>query len=525
MTDQTSRHSTVKKVRTWIPGFDLVADGGVPENRSTLITGTAGSGKTIFATQFLAEAITHGGESGVFVSFEDSPADIRRNMLGFGWDIAKWEREKKWAFVDATPEPAGPTPVIGSFDLGALLSRVEHAITQVKATRIALDSMNALSLQIEDPAFLRAELFRIVTRLKQLGLTVAFTGERTEDYGALTRSGIEEFVADNVVVLRNVLADERRRRTMEILKFRGAKHQRGEVPFTIRDSGLVVIPLTALELTQSSSTQRITSGIERLDQMCGGGFFRDSVILASGATGTGKTLLVTQFLAGGYEAGERVLLFAFEESRDQLVRNAEAWGMDFAKMQEEGKLRVVNQYPHAMPMEDHLVSMQTIIEEFKPNRVAVDSLSALERVFTLRSFREFVISLTSRLKKDEITGLFTSTTQSLLGGGSVTEKHISTLTDSIILLRYVEFEGEMRRSITVLKMRGSPHEHEIREFTIDEHGMHIHGAFRGVMGILSGNQFLLPDSQVGGVGETPSDGDRDVPEREEEAAAGDGQHR
>jgi circadian clock protein KaiC len=173
-----------------------------------------------------------------------------------------------------------------------------------------------------------------------------------------------------------------------------------------------------------------------------------------------------------------------------------------------------------MPMEDHLVSMQNMIDEFKPNRVAVDSLSALERVFTLRSFREFVISLTSRLKKDEVTGLFTSTTQSLLGGGSVTEKHISTLTDSIILLRYVEFEGQMRRSITVLKMRGSPHDHDIREFTIDERGMHIHGPFRGVMGILSGNQFLLPGSDVGGVGEVPSDGDREVPDRDEDASAG-----
>ena len=497
MSRQRSRSEHgVEKTRTWIPGFDVVAEGGLPRTRSTLVTGTAGSGKTIFAAQFLAGGIEHGAEPGVFVTFEDAPDDIRRNMLGFGWDIARWEREKRWAFVDATPEPAGPTPVIGAFDLGALLSRIEHAVAQVKATRVSLDSMNALSLQIEDPALLRSELYRIISRLRQLGLTVVFTGERIHDYGELTRSGIEEFVADNVVVLRNVLTDERRRRTIEILKFRGSTHQRGEVPFTIQDGGIIVIPLTALELTQSSSTQRITAGIEALDEMCGGGFFRDSVTLVSGATGTGKTLLVTQFLAGGYAKGERVLLFAFEESRDQLFRNAAAWGMDFSRMEGEGKLRVVNQYPHAMPMEDQLVSIQGTIDEFKPNRVAVDSLSALERVFSLRSFREFVISLTSRLKKDEVTGLFTSTTQSLLGGGSVTEKHISTLTDAIILLRYVELEGQMRRSITVLKMRGSLHDHDIREFTIDERGMHIHGPFRGVMGILSGNQFLLPDASA-----------------------------
>jgi circadian clock protein KaiC len=220
--------------------------------------------------------------------------------------------------------------------------------------------------------------------------------------------------------------------------------------------------------------------------MCGGGFFRDSIILVSGATGTGKTLLVTEFLAGGYATGDRSLLFAFEESKDQLYRNAKAWGIDFDEMERSGRLMVVNRYPHSMAMEDHLVEMQQIIADYKPNRVAVDSLSALERVSSLRSFREFVISLTSFLKRRETTGLFTSTTPSLLGGGSVTEKHISTLTDSIILLRYVEARGEMLRSLLLLKMRGSPHDSMLRRYTIDGGGMHIGEPFSNVGGILSG---------------------------------------
>jgi circadian clock protein KaiC len=291
-----------------------------------------------------------------------------------------------------------------------------------------------------------------------------------------------------VIILRNLLDNERRRRTIEILKLRGAPHQRGEFPFTITSrDGIIVLPLSGIELTQSSSSIRVTSGIDRLDEMCGGGFFRDSIVLASGATGTGKTLLVTQFMAGGFNAGERSLLFAFEESKDQLFRNAAAWGFDFVDMERSGRLKVVNRYPHAMAMEDHLVEMQQIIADFKPNRVAVDSLSALERVSSLRSFREFVISLTSYLKLKETTGLFTSTTPSLLGGGSVTEKHISTLTDSIILLRYVESFGEMLRSIVLLKMRGSQHDCTLRQYTIDGEGMHIGEPFRDVVGILSGN--------------------------------------
>jgi circadian clock protein KaiC len=475
----------ITRLPTGIPGFDVIAGGGLPRQRATLIAGTAGSAKTIFAAHFLAGGIAQ-GEAGVFVTFEDMPEDVRLNVASFGWDIAAWERAGQWTFIDATPEPGEQLTVVGAYDLGALVARVEHAVKRTSATRVALDSLNALFLQHPDRAMLRSELLRLTTGLKKLGVTVVFTGERTEDDGEITRFGIEEFVADNVVVLRNVLADEKRRRTMEILKFRGARHERGEVPFTIQENGLVVIPLTAQELTQTSSTKRISSGIPALDRMCDGGFFRDSIVLCSGATGTGKTLLVTQFLHGGFSRGERCLLFAFEESRDQLYRNAEAWGMDFASAERDGLLRVENTYPHAMPMEDHLVRMRRLVDEFGPARVAVDSLSALERVFTLRSFREFVISFTSFLKQKETAGLFTSTTPSLLGGGSVTEKHISTLTDSIILLRYVELAGQLRRSIAVLKMRGSMHDHDIREYTIDGAGMHVGGPFRGVAGILAG---------------------------------------
>ena len=483
---------TIEKLPTGIPGFDFVGHGGLPLNRATLIAGTAGSAKTIFVTHFLVGGVEQ-GEGAVFVTFEDSPADIRKNMLGFGWDIAQWEKENRWAFVDVSPEPSEATPVVGAYDLGGLISRVEHAVRKTGAKRVALDSLSALFVQFPDRRLIRNELYQMVTALKGMGATVVFTAERTEDYGLITPSGVEEFVADNVIILRNLLVDERRRRTMEVLKFRGANHERGEVPFTIMEHGLIVIPLTAQRLTQESSTKRVTSGVKELDRMCGGGFFRDSIVLVSGATGTGKTLLTTQFLNGGFRTDERALLFAFEESRDQLYRNAAAWGMEFDKAEKRGRLRVVNQYPHAMPMEDHLVRMRDIIDEFQPNRVAVDSLSALERVFSLRSFREFVISLTSFLKEKRITGLFTSTTPSLMGGGSVTEKHISTLTDSIILLRYVEVGGEMHRSINVLKMRGSEHDNRLRAYHIDGKGMHIGEPFRHISGILAGAPRLIAE--------------------------------
>ena len=484
---KTEHDGAIPKLPTAIEGFDLIANGGLPRGRSTLLSGTSGSAKTVFAAQFLAAGVAKADEPGVFVTFEESPEDIRRNMAGFGWDIAAWERAGKWAFVDASPEPDEPHVTAGGYDLGALLARIEHAIRKVQAQRVALDSLGGVFAQLDDDATIRRELFRIARALRKMEVTSVITAERTEDHGPISRYGVEEFVSDNVIVLRNALQEEVRRRTVEILKFRGTGHQKGEWPFTIvPGQGVVVIPLSALELKQKSSDTRIKSGSEELDAMCGGGFFRDSILLVSGPTGTGKTLITTEFLAGGDDAGERCLLFAFEESREQLVRNATGWGVDFVRMEAEGRLKLVCAYPESAALEDHLINMKRTIEEFRPDRVAVDSLSALERVAPLKSFREFVIGLVSFVKHMEIPGLFTSTTSSLLGGESITETHISTITDSIILLRYVEMHGQMRRGLTVLKMRGSLHDKEIREFTIDGRGMHIGDPFREVSGILSG---------------------------------------
>ena len=487
MTEHTN-HAPVQKLPTGITSFDVIAKGGLPQNRTTLLSGTAGSGKTVFAVQFLAAGILDSDEHGVFVTFEESANDIRKNMRSFGWDLEAWERTGQLAFVDASPDPGVEIIESGAFDLGALLARVENAVRKVNARRVSVDSLGAMFSQFSDQSVVRRELFRIASALKAMGVTAVLTAERTEDYGPIARFGVEEFIADNVMVLRNVLSDETRRRTIEILKFRGTDHQKGEFPFTIvPHGGLVVIPLSAIELKQKSSDIRITSGNPELDKMCGGGFFRDSVILVSGATGTGKTLTVTQFLNGATAAGERCLLLAFEESREQLFRNATGWGFDFDRMEREGTLRVVCDYPEVASLEDWLLVIQRTVQEFKPARVALDSLSALERVGTMKAFREFVIGFTSFIKQQEITGLFTSTTPTLMGGTSITEGHISTLTDSIILLRYVEMFGEMKRGITVLKMRGSVHDKGIREFTIDRKGMHLGRPFRNVTGILAGS--------------------------------------
>ncbi len=476
----------VQKISTRIEGFDEITHGGLPVGRTTLVSGTSGTGKTLLAIQFLYNGIKEFDEPGVFVTFEESPQDIIINALSFGWDLQGLIDEGRLFILDASPDPEGQE-VVGSFDLSALIERIQYAIRKYKAKRVSIDSVTAVFQQYDGASVIRREIFRLSARLKQIDVTSVMTTERVEEYGPIARFGVEEFVSDNVVIVRNVLEGERRRRTIEILKLRGTTHMKGEYPFTINTTGINIFPLGAMRLTQRSSNVRVSSGIPTLDVMCGGGFFQDSIILATGATGTGKTLLVSKFLEEGCRQGERAILFAYEESRAQLSRNAFSWGIDFEAMEKKGLLKLLCSYPESAGLEDHLQAIKSEIEEFKPSRIAIDSLSAMARGVTNNAFRQFVIGVTGYAKQEEITGFFTNTTDQFLGSHSITDSHISTITDTIIMLQYVEIRGEMARALNVFKMRGSWHEKGIREYVISQDGPDIKSSFRNYEGIISGS--------------------------------------
>jgi circadian clock protein KaiC len=475
----------VQKIRTTIEGFDDISHGGIPKGRTTLASGTSGTGKTMFAVQFLYNGIIQFDEPAVFVTFEESPLDIIQNALSFGWNLQALMDEGKLFILDASPDPEGQD-IAGDFDLSALIERIHYAIRKYKAKRVAIDSVTAIFQQYDAASVVRREVFRLTARLKQIGVTTIMTTERLEEYGPVARFGVEEFVSDNVVILRNVLDGERRRRTMEILKLRGTSHMKGEYPFTITNDGINIFPLGAMRLTQRSSNARVSSGVSTLDEMCGGGFFKDSIILVTGATGTGKTLLVSKFLEDACTNGERAILFAYEESRAQLSRNAYSWGIDFEELERKGLLKILCAYPESAGLEDHLQIIKSEIADFKPSRISIDSLSALARGVSNNAFRQFVIGVTGFAKQEEITGFFTNTTDHFLGSHSITESHISTITDTILMLQYVEIRGEMSRAINVFKMRGSWHDKGIREYSISAQGPEIRDSFRNFEGIISG---------------------------------------
>lgn len=476
------------KVASGIPGFDEISHGGMPKGRTTLVSGTSGSGKTVFCAQFLYKGITESDENGVFVTFEERPIDIIKNTKSFGWDIAKLVREKKWIFVDASPDDADNLEV-GQYDLGAFLARIRYAIKRINAKRVAIDSVSALFTHYQDPGIIRRELYRLTSELKRLKVSCVMTAERPIEDGQISRYGVEEFVSDNVILLHNRLNHKgERERSIEILKFRGSGHDSEEAPLLVGNSGVSLYPRPKPKLQGKGFSQKISTGIRGLDDLLYGGVYRNSTTLITGASGTGKTVTTMNFIMEGARRGERSVLIEFEESPDQLYRNAASFGWDLKRYVDKNMVQLVCHYPEDFRAEQYLKVIQNLVVQYNAKRVALDSLSALQRIYTEEKFREFAIGLNAFLKMHDVTSLLTNTTSQLLGVTEITETHLSTATDNIIILKYVELGGQMRRLLSVLKQRGSMHKKELVEFEVTPaDGMQIIGPFQGIENLMSGS--------------------------------------
>jgi circadian clock protein KaiC len=475
--------ASIPKLPTGIDGFDDLSMGGLPQGRATVLAGQSGSAKTVFAGQFLAGGVRR-GQPGVFVSLEEPVADLRANLETLGHDVAAWERAQDWAFVDASPvvHISDGGVAVEPYRLDTLAAQIGHAVDATGAQRLVIDSINGVLSLHPDISQTRQLLRALISSMRKMGLTVVLTVETARDPSLeLSSYGVEEFVADNVVLLHNIREGRVRRRTVEVLKMRGAMHHKGEASFTVLPGrGVVVLPVPREAPVLDGDRAPIGTGIDGLDAMLGGGLLDSSAVLVAGPTGTGKTLLATEFLAAGLEAGERALLLSYEESRDQALGNAAGWGHDFAAYEQRGLLQVASFYPDAASLDDHLVEIQDLVRRFRPTRLGLDSLTALERLGTGESFREFATRLASMLKQERISSLMTLASGGLPSDASQAETHIAGLSDAIILLRHVEVDSVMQRAIAVLKLRGAPHDDHIRSFTVGSAGMDIGEPFPGV---------------------------------------------
>jgi len=472
------------KCPTGIQGLDEITDGGLPRGRPTLVCGGAGCGKTLLAAEFLVRGATQFGEPGVFMAFEETEAELTVNVASLGFDLAGLVRGKQIALDYVHIEP-GEIQESGEYDLEGLFVRLNHAIDAIGAKRVVLDTLEALFAGLRNEAILRAELRRLFRWLKDKGVTAVITAERGREQ--LTRHGLEEYVSDCVILLDHRVNDQIATRHLRVVKYRGALHGTNEFPFLIGDEGLSVLPITSLALNHEVSTERIATGVSRLDSMLGGhGFFRGSSILLTGTSGTGKTIIAANFAQAACRRGERVLFFSFEESPDQIIRNVHSIGLRLEPLVKRGLLRFHSARPSLYGLEMHLATMFKEIALFRPQVVVVDPITSLMDSGTDSETNGMITRLIDYLKAGQVTTLFTSLTQ---GGHALqqSEAAMSSLMDAWLLLQDFEGNGERNRVLYVLKARGMAHSNQIREFLISDRGIDLVDAYIGPSGVLTGS--------------------------------------
>ncbi len=466
----------LEKVPTGIRGLDQVTHGGFPKGRTALVCGGPGAGKTLLGLEFLVRGAQLYNEPGVCVAFEETVEELTTNMASLGYNLASLAKSKKLA-IDYVEIERKQIEETGEYNLDGLFVRLKQAIDEVKAKRVLLDTAELLFLGLKNEGVVRAELRRLFHWLKEAGVTAVVTAEAGDR--TFSRYGLEEYVADCVIVLDHRVTEQVSTRRLRVVKYRGSSHGTNEYPFLMDDEGISVMPITSLGLTHGASTQRVSSGVSGLDEMMARkGFFRGSSILITGTAGTGKSSFSAAFANAACERGERALYFAFEESPSQILRNMSSVGLDLSRWMKGKLLTIHASRPTATGLEAHLASTYKEVEDFSPDVVIVDPITNLVSVGDLTSVKSMLTRLIDYLKVKNITAMFTN----LVFGDDIEERAIgiSSLMDSWLMLRDIPSGADRIRTVNLLKCRGMAHDMRVHSFTLGDRGITINGNFQTI---------------------------------------------
>jgi circadian clock protein KaiC len=468
-----SKHNQLRKCPTGINGLDEVTEGGFPKNRTTLIAGGTGSGKTLLGLDFLIKGATDYNEPGVFMSFEETQDELYKDVASLNLNLSGLVKQKKILIEHIIL--ARKDVQEADFNLEGLLVRLENAIDSIGAKRVVLDSIESPFAGITDAGILRIEIKRLFRWLKDKQVTAIVTGEPGQ--GFHTRHGLEEFVSDCIILLDNRVKDQITVRRLRVLKYRGSNHGTNEYPFVIDRSGLSIIPITSAGLDQPGTAKKVSTGIPSLDKMFKGkpGYTRGSTILASGTAGTGKTSLAAAFAVGSCKRGERCLFLSYEESSGQLIQNMSSIGIHFAPWIKKGLLKIISVRPSFFGLEMHLLDLYKLVDSFKPTSVVIDPLTSLIGEGDERDIRSMITRMIDLLKSKTITTFFTSLVSSSQKNDTSGEIGVSSLIDTWIVVRELEEEaGKNRiRGLFIVKSRGTGHESDIHKLILSDDGISV----------------------------------------------------
>lgn len=465
---------TPTKAPTGITGLDEMTGGGLPRGRTTLLVGGSGSGKTILALQFLVHGTQRCDEPGIFVAFEETPTRIIANAKTFGWNLAGLQ-ESSLYFMDAQP----PHDLVqsGSFDLSGMLMALGAKADEMKATRIVFDALDIVLALLPDAAARRREIYRLHAWLLDREMTgiITLKADGFQSDAAGQPFGFIQFMVDCAIVLNHAVVLGVSQRNLRVQKYRGSSFDENESPFLIGRSGFEVAVSRTLGRGQAEVTnERVSSGVDRVDTMLGGGYYRGASVLITGFPGTAKTTLSGAFAEAACERGERTMFVSFDSDSNEVIRNLGSVGIQLNRFVENGSLNMVSARTITGSAETYLVRIKTLAKEHQARCLVVDPISTLSKSgneLTAHSVAERLIDWS---KAEGITLVCTSLLDEMSSqseGGSPLQ--ISTLADTWIHLNYLVQAGERNRGMSIIKSRGTAHSNQVRELILSDAGITV----------------------------------------------------
>jgi circadian clock protein KaiC len=478
----------LRKAPSGITGFDEITGGGLPRGRTTLLLGGPGSGKTIFALQYLINGSRIYGEPGIFVAFEETSKRIIANAESFDWNLGQLQK-KQLLFVDA--QPNFDLVQTGDFDLCGMLAGLGLQATQMKARRIVFDALDIVLALLPDLPARRREIYRLNEWLVNRGLTCLFTLKATADEpNSITQHpyGFLQFMVDCSVILNHSVVAGVSQRNMRVQKYRGSSFDENESPFVIGDGGFdVAIVRTLARVDAKVTNERVSSGVKRLDTMLGGGYYRAACVLITGFPGTAKTTLCGAFAEAACRRGERTLFVSFDSDGTEVVRNLASVGIRLARYLKSGLLRMVSARTIVGSAETSLVRIKALAATHKARCLVIDPVSALSNSGTELAAHGVGQRLIDWSKADRITLVCTSLLNEISAGSATDASlHISTLADTWIHLSYVVQAGERNRGMSIVKSRGTAHSNQVRELILTDSGVTLADVFTAGGEVLMG---------------------------------------
>lgn len=462
-----------KKAPTGIPGLDDITGGGLPYARTTLLVGGPGSGKTIFSLQFLVHGAAIGDEPGIFVAFEENSDRIVANAEGFGWNLPKL-REKQLFFIDAQPTP--DLVQSGTFDLGGMLAVLEAKTSEMNAKRIVFDALDIVLALLPDDAAKRREVYRLHAWLldhQLTGIITAKAGGEVVSTEGEQPFGFMQFMVDCAVVLNHCVVQGVSQRNLRVQKYRGSSFDENESPFLIGRNGFEVVVARPLGRgVLKVSKERVSSGVERLDTMLGGGYYRGATVLITGFPGTAKTTLSGSFAEAACQRGERTLFVSFDADSNEGIRDLGSVGIRLDPHVESGMLRMISARSVTGSAESYLVRIKTLAAEQGARCVVIDPVSTWTKSSNGMSAHSVSERLIDWSKSEGITLLCTSLLDELSHREeAISTLQISTLADTWIQLDYLVQAGERNRGLAIIKSRGTSHSNQVRELILSDSGV------------------------------------------------------